>query len=251
LTNEWSLFVTTESEYRPPTHAPPSSRSEPPKKRIGNDAGFRGIGRLAGLAYCDKLVFTTAAKDEPWQTELAFDAAAIRQDIAPASSTGESETAAELLTRLTTHRQRNRTPGAPFFEVKLVGVDPTACPFLDVDQVRTYLRQVAPVEFNMQAFVYGNGKINPFLETHNARRTINLTLMQNGRQDKINKPYKTYHEAGNRTSKRVEITDIETCVDTAPMRTMKPGAKPSGGSWSGQRRSSGECIRTLVSGIGR
>lgn len=185
------------------------------QKRVGNDAGFRGIGRLAGLAYCDKLVFTTAAKEERSETELAFDAAAIRRTIAPTAGAA-GETATELLERLTSHQQRDRKPGPPFFEVRLVGVDPTACPFLDVDQVRTYLRQVAPVEFNMQAFVYGNAKINPFLQAHKARKVINLTVAHNGRQDKINKPYKTYHDAGNRSAKRVEIDDIETYVDPSP-----------------------------------
>jgi DNA mismatch repair ATPase MutL len=67
------------------------------KKKIGHDAGFRGIGRLAGLAYCDKLVFTTASKGEPQKTELTFDAAAIRTSIAPTSSTEGIETASELL----------------------------------------------------------------------------------------------------------------------------------------------------------
>lgn len=186
------------------------------QKRVGRDAGFRGIGRLAGLAYCDKLVFTTATQDEPWETELIFDADAIRRNVAPISPTGEDETAAELLARLTKYHQREREAGAAFFEVRLVGVDPAACPFLDVDQVRAYLRQVAPVEFNMQAFVHGNAKVNPFLESHNARRTINLTVLHSGRQDKINKPYKTYHEAGNRSKKRVEIDDIETYVDPSP-----------------------------------
>jgi molecular chaperone HtpG len=186
------------------------------KKKIGDDAGFRGIGRLAGLAYCDKLIFTTASEDEPVQTELTFDAAAIRQSISPTYATGAIETAAELLTRLTKHRKVDRNPGLPFFEVKLVGVDPKACPFLKPEEVRTYLRQVAPVEFHMQAFVYGKSKINAFLEDHHARKIINLTLVHCGRREKINKPYKTYHEAGNRTNNRIEITDIETHVDPSP-----------------------------------
>jgi len=184
------------------------------KKKIGQDAGFRGIGRLAGLAYCERLVFTTSSNDEPFQTELTFDAAAIRSSISPTSSTGDIETAAELLIRSTKQRKVDRKPGPPFFEVKLIGVDGT-CPFLNIEEVRGYLRQVAPVEFNMQAFVYGNSKIKDFLDAHKARKTINLTLEYGGRQEKINKPYKTFYEAGNRTNNRVDIVDIETRVDTA------------------------------------
>ena len=126
------------------------------------------------------------------------------------------ETAAELLTRLTKLREKDRKVGPPFFEVKLIGVNQRQ--FLDIDDLRTYLRQVAPVEFNMQAFVYGNSKINPFLDVHSARKTVSLKLEYSGRQEKINKPYKTFHEAGNRTSNRVDIVDIETYVDPTPSR---------------------------------
>lgn len=184
------------------------------KKRIGLDAGFRGIGRLAGLAYCDKLVFSTAYKDEPLRTELTFDAAAIRSSISTTSTTVQDQTAVDLLTTLTTHSQIERAPGAPYFEVKLIGVNPKACPFLNDDDVRAYLRQVAPVEFELQAFIYGRSVINPFLDENDARRTINLTLDVNGRQEPIKKPYKTYHEAGTGKNNRVEIVGIETFKDS-------------------------------------
>ena len=183
------------------------------KKRVGDDAGFRGIGRLAGLAYCEKLIFSTASNGEPLETELTFDAAAIRRAIAPTSVDDAEETAADLLARATIHKELDRKPGPSFFEVKLIAVDPKACPFLNLDEVRPYLRQVAPVEFNMQAFVYGNSKINMFLEQHNSRKTINLTLTHIGRQEAIKKPYKTFHEAGNKADRRIDIVDIETFVD--------------------------------------
>ncbi len=33
-------------------------------KKLGEDKGFRGIGRLCGLAYCSKLVFSSTVKGE-------------------------------------------------------------------------------------------------------------------------------------------------------------------------------------------
>lgn len=183
------------------------------KKRIGLDAGFRGIGRLAGLAYCEKLVFATAYKGEPCQTEISFDAAGIRSAIATTSTTIQDETAVELLSRMTSHRRIDRDPGAPFFEVRMVGVNPKACPFLKIEEVRPYLRQVAPVEFNMQAFTYAHSEINPFLEAHDAKRTVNLTLNVKDQHEPIRKPYKTYHHAGTGKDNRVEIVEIETFED--------------------------------------
>lgn len=43
-------------------------------KRFTNARGFRGIGRLAGLAYCRTLVFETSAFGEDKRTVIEFDA---------------------------------------------------------------------------------------------------------------------------------------------------------------------------------
>ena len=39
------------------------------KKRHSNNRGFRGIGRLGGMSYCDTLVFTTSAETEKKKTK--------------------------------------------------------------------------------------------------------------------------------------------------------------------------------------
>ena len=43
------------------------------KKDRQRDAGFRGIGRLAGMAYCDELIFRTTFADETVLTTVRFD----------------------------------------------------------------------------------------------------------------------------------------------------------------------------------
>ena len=43
------------------------------KKRNSNNRGFRGIGRLGGMSYCDTLVFTTSAENESVKTIVTFD----------------------------------------------------------------------------------------------------------------------------------------------------------------------------------
>ena len=50
-------------------------------KDIEHDAGFRGIGRLAGIAFCDALKFRTSAKGENKATVLEFDCVGIRKAI--------------------------------------------------------------------------------------------------------------------------------------------------------------------------
>ncbi|RLB77954.1 MAG: ATP-binding protein, partial [Deltaproteobacteria bacterium] len=42
-------------------------------KERGSSRGFRGIGRLGGLAYCDRLIFETRALGEDVVTEVKWD----------------------------------------------------------------------------------------------------------------------------------------------------------------------------------
>ena len=48
-------------------------------KRLGEDKGFRGIGRLCGLAYCKELIFTSKAAGEDVISIMHCDAAKMRK----------------------------------------------------------------------------------------------------------------------------------------------------------------------------
>lgn len=48
-------------------------------KIIGEDKGFRGIGRLCGLAYCDKIIFSSKYKGEDIISMMLIDAQKLRQ----------------------------------------------------------------------------------------------------------------------------------------------------------------------------
>ena len=53
------------------------------KKRNSNNRGFRGIGRLGGMSYCDTLVFTTSAENEAVKTMISFDCKKLRRLLVP------------------------------------------------------------------------------------------------------------------------------------------------------------------------
>ena len=48
-------------------------------KKLGEDKGFRGIGRLCGLAYCKELVFTSTAEGENIISIMRCDAIKMRE----------------------------------------------------------------------------------------------------------------------------------------------------------------------------
>ena len=69
-----------------------------------SNRGFRGIGRLAGLAYCDELIFTTSYYGEETKTTVAFNAHELRKSLYAIEDNGSLE---EVFTKvvLISHEQ--------------------------------------------------------------------------------------------------------------------------------------------------
>ena len=68
-------------------------------KQIGEAKGFRGIGRLCGLAYCRELVFSSKAPGESHVSVLRCYAARMRELI-DKNNQGEKVSAQELLNEI-------------------------------------------------------------------------------------------------------------------------------------------------------
>lgn len=116
-------------------------------KDYRNNAGFRGIGRLAGVVFCDELIFATKAKGQKQFTKVVFDAAMLRAKLSP-DSTYEKDAAETLAECVTATRDDAQDPEAHYFEVKLKGLHSPPDECLDVDAMRTYLSQVAPLPYD-------------------------------------------------------------------------------------------------------
>ena len=110
------------------------------------NAGFRGIGRMAGLSYCSRLVFETSDGGGK-VCQVQFDAAAIKKLTRPGQ---EPETIENAINRncSITERVDDRPidERSPYFEVSLEGVNEQA--LLDANGLAVYLSEVAPVRYN-------------------------------------------------------------------------------------------------------
>ena len=51
------------------------------KKRNANNRGFRGIGRLGGMSYCDTLIFYTSFEGENCKSVISFDCKKLKNDV--------------------------------------------------------------------------------------------------------------------------------------------------------------------------
>ena len=53
------------------------------QKDLKKSRGFRGIGRLSGLGYCDKLIFTTSFTGESEKSIVTFDSKKLKELLIP------------------------------------------------------------------------------------------------------------------------------------------------------------------------
>jgi molecular chaperone HtpG len=121
-------------------------------KRFTNARGFRGIGRLAGLAYCHTMIFETSAVGEDKRTIIEFDAQTLCERML---NDNIDIDLLSLISDVVTIKVEQEARTKHYFNVVMTGVEDTDG-ILDMDKVQEYLEQVAPVDFNRD---FGWGKI--------------------------------------------------------------------------------------------
>ncbi|WOC39289.1 ATP-binding protein [Polaribacter sp. HL-MS24] len=68
--------------------------------------GFRGIGRLGGLAYCDKLIFETSFKGEEIKSTLIWDSQKLKAIINNRATKEEATAVIDDVTEFTTETEK-------------------------------------------------------------------------------------------------------------------------------------------------
>lgn len=122
-------------------------------KQIGEDKGFRGIGRLCGLAYCKELAFISSAKGEDTVSMMVCNAKKMRELI-DENTHGKKHTANEVLHAINRFdKKKTKDTSSHFFRVKLIDINPENTDLLDFQQVKDYLSFVAPVPYQ-SSFYY-------------------------------------------------------------------------------------------------
>lgn len=123
------------------------------KKRHSNNRGFRGIGRLGGMSYCDTLVFTTSAENEAQKTVVAFDCKKLRNLLVPGQY--EDMTLSDVLSEVTAISLEPEKPEKHYFLVEMKNVTGFS-DLLDIEAARSYISQVAPLPYQSRHFIYAS-----------------------------------------------------------------------------------------------
>ncbi|MCD4820329.1 MAG: ATP-binding protein [Candidatus Cloacimonetes bacterium] len=162
--------------------------------------GFRGIGRLGGLGYCETLIFETSYKGESTKSIISLNAKQLKKIIEDKTITMDAATVISVITSLVKFPE---DIDKHYFKVKLNNV--TNDDLLDGIAVKNYLSMVAPIPFR-EDFPFTKkihesfNKKNVIIEEYDVHLSLN--------NEKLFKPYKKilHSKTGN---KPVQIIDID------------------------------------------
>jgi len=163
--------------------------------------GFRGIGRLGGLAYCDKLVFETSYAGETIKSTLTWDAKELKQII---NNRDKKEDASEVIDKITSLKTEEAEADERYFRVILKNISNDI--LLDKKNIIEYLSMVAPVPYK-NGFYYDEKIYNKANELGYSIDEYNVYVNTN----QIFKEYTTtIYDGEINNKKRIDdIHDIE------------------------------------------
>jgi molecular chaperone HtpG len=136
------------------------------QKERGVDKGFRGIGRLGGLGYCDTLIFETSFKGEATKSVMTWDSKHLKEII---NNRLSKEDASVVIDTVTSLRIEKEETERHYFRVTLNNVSNET--LLNKKEIESYLSMVAPVPFDkgfiLKQKIYDQLKIeNIFLDEY-------------------------------------------------------------------------------------
>ena len=170
-------------------------------KQMGSDRGFRGIGRLAGLAFAEAVTFTTRARRDELVTRVTWNSSRLPSGTA---AVGEIEE----VVRDCVDVESLPGPGYPdhFFEVEMRGVARHAAgSLLNRDAVRSYVSEVCPVPM-AAAFPYAL-RVEDLSRPNVLLMSLDITL--DGDPEPVRRPYgETIQLSKNREDRYTEFEEI-------------------------------------------
>lgn len=153
------------------------------EKNALDNRGFRGIGRLGGLGYCEELQFITKAKGEEIYSVTNWKCEKLRKLIIEENELDTTE----LIKKITEFNQYEFIGNYEdhFFIVKMLNLQSSRDILLNVPVIKDYLSEVAPVPFNSKIFSYADEIEGELITRVPKYKTYNINV--NGEQ--IFKPH--------------------------------------------------------------
>lgn len=157
------------------------------EKLFEEHRGFRGIGRLGGMSYCDELIFETSFFDEEYKTIIKWNCKELRDFLRPGEF--EEHDLIDVMESISSITKEKVKKNEHYFEVKLINVNSKYPVLLDETQIISYISQNAPVPFNPQQFIYAKSIKDDFVKFGYTIPEYSIFL--NDDPNRLTKPYKS------------------------------------------------------------
>lgn len=176
------------------------------------ERGFRGIGRLGGLAYAEEVQFITSSLGESVKTIMMCDCSRMQELLQKAND--ETSDIMETFMAISRFYEEPEGLAKHYFEVRLIGV-PQESELLNEDVVIRYLAETAPVDFDSQQFVQARK-----IRDHFAEKGFPIPCYKILRGERRKPVYKLYSRSlstgmQERTRNKDYVRDVEFIYQTA------------------------------------
>lgn len=166
------------------------------RKRGAGFRGFRGVGRLSGLGYCQELIFRSRGQGDKKICEIHWDGRRLKEVLRDGAFAGGLVDAIRTVARRKKTVSRDARPH--FFQVELRKVARVKNDvLLNESAVRDYLAQVGPVPFHPD-FSLGQ-QIQGFLDDFKAATPFSIEL-----NDGLGKIYRPFRDEIQITEKQAD-----------------------------------------------
>lgn len=174
-------------------------------KNINYNRGFRGIGRLGGIGYCDTIQFITKYRNESFYTITSWNCKKLTELL---NNKNHEMNAIEVIAKITEFKKKKYSKNLEdhFFKVKMINVHSSYDMILDIPKVKAYVSQVCPVSFNFNEFQFAKQIEKDILKKINMYKTYKIVL----NEEIIFKPYSSNILVGS--DKRDKICGFEKII---------------------------------------
>lgn len=179
------------------------------QKLHSESRGFRGIGRLGGLSYCDELIFRTTYPGENKATVVSYDCKKLKALLIPGANDGMSME--DVVRAVSSVQYIEADSDEHSFVVEMLGIDADT-ELISIDDVTNYLSQCAPVPYTPAFFM--SDEIHRYLQAKGFPISEFPVFIgrPNGKMKPIHKAFKRHYTAGreriDNTIYQVTLLDV-------------------------------------------
>lgn len=203
-------------------------------RQIGNSGklydehsiGFRGIGRLSGMPFCDKLIFRNKIQSQDYTQTFTWDGTAYKRLLSKESAS--QQTLEKVIADITEYKKvddADITTNDHFFEVQLIGYDSELGDVILHQSFRNNLSKLLPVRYD-DKFVHRSEIEHKYQDFFGKKlQDYTCCIYLDGKE--LTKPYRDDQhilESG------IQFWEISIKTEN-PSESSSPDTKPTGLMW--------------------